>query len=295
MKYSPLLTVGMATYDDSEGTYWSVQNLQSSHPEVVEKLALVVVDNHPGSPHSEHVRSLLHSKPTQKPGCFTHVDYVELPFPVGTSAPRNKVFETSRAPYTLCMDSHVYFPRLISRPHSPLLRLLNFLSSYEQQYNRQCPHLLSGPLMYDNFESFSTHFNSIWRSGMWGTWDTDQRGLNPDNRPFEIEANGLGMFIAATDLWLGFHPDQKNFGGEEHYIHQKYRHYGRSCLCLPFMRWGHRFFKPPEQNGTPYPQANESRISNYFMGLLELGLELAPCHHHFFEDMTPPDTNPPRS
>ena len=36
----------------------------------------------------------------------------------------------------------------------------------------------------------------------------------------------------------------REFGGEEWYIHEKYRQAGAKCLCLPFLRWQHRFADP---------------------------------------------------
>jgi hypothetical protein len=61
---------------------------------------------------------------------------------------------------------------------------------------------------------------------------------------------GLGVFSCRKAAWLGFNPAFRGFGGEEGYIHEKFRQAGARTLCLPFLRWGHRFGRPA---GVPYP------------------------------------------
>ena len=89
---------------------------------------------------------------------------------------------------------------------------------------------------------------------------------------------GLGLFSCRKDAWPGFHPEFRGFGGEEGYIHQKFRNLGRRCLCLPWLRWVHRFGRPA---GAPYPMRLQNRITNYLIGHRELGLDEAPVIEHF--------------
>jgi hypothetical protein len=91
---------------------------------------------------------------------------------------------------------------------------------------------------------------------------------------------GLGLFTCRRDAWLGFSPHFRGFGGEEMYIHEKYRQAGAEALCLPFLRWGHRFGRP---NGIPYVKilTRWNKIRNYVIGLQELGLPLDRCYEHF--------------
>jgi hypothetical protein len=49
-------------------------------------------------------------------------------------------------------------------------------------------------------------------------------------------------------------------------------------LCLPFLRWMHRFSRPM---GVPYPNRWEDRIRNYLIGFGELGWNTAPILEHF--------------
>jgi hypothetical protein len=88
----------------------------------------------------------------------------------------------------------------------------------------------------------------------------------------------MGVFACRKDAWLGFNPRFRGFGGEEVYIHEKFRQAGRKAMCLPFLRWVHRFGRP---DGIPYKPVWEDRIFNYLMGHAELGLDPAPVFEHF--------------
>src|SRR5438477_12942369 len=89
---------------------------------------------------------------------------------------------------------------------------------------------------------------------------------------------GLGAFSCLKQAWLGFQPGFRGFGGEEGYIHEKFRQAGRRCLCLPWLRWMHRFGRP---RGVPYRLTVEDKLRNYVLGHAELGLDLAPVLEHF--------------
>lgn len=107
-------------------------------------------------------------------------------------------------------------------------------------------------------------------------------GVNPEDPIFEIPAQGLGLFISAKDSWLGFNPYHKHFGGEECYIHEKYRMAGRKTYCIPFMGWRHRFGRP---EGPRYPISREGKMRNYVLEFQELGLDLEPIRKHFIDEI----------
>ncbi|MBV9688709.1 MAG: glycosyltransferase [Ktedonobacteraceae bacterium] len=123
-----------------------------------------------------------------------------------------------------------------------------------------------------------------WGTQMWGTWGRDPRGQDQDGEPFEIPMQGLGVFSCLKSAWPGFHPDFRGFGGEEGYIHEKFRQAGHRTLCLPWLRWIHRFGRPA---GVTYPFTLEDRIRNYVIGFTELGLELTPILQHFSHYLPP--------
>jgi hypothetical protein len=113
---------------------------------------------------------------------------------------------------------------------------------------------------------------------MWGTWAEDPRAKDIEGEPFEIPMQGMGLFASRRDAWLGFNPEFRGFGGEEGYIQEKYRQAGHRTLCLPFLRWMHRFNRPM---GTPYRNQWEDRVRNYIIGFRELGLPVDDIIRHF--------------
>lgn len=252
------MTIGMATYDDFDGVYFTVQSLRHYHSEALRDCEIIVVDNRPDSPAGEATKTFVRGIGGR---------YVSMPEPTGTSQSRNRIFEESAAAAVLVIDSHVQIQA------GALSKLLDYYKA-----NPDSNDLLSGPLLYDDLRSCATHFDDIWRGEMWGAWGYDLREKSGD--PFPIPGMGLGLFSCRRDAWLGFNPDFRGFGGEEMYIHEKYRQSGRQCLCLPWLRWSHRFGRP---NGVPYHCSRESKVRNYILGLTELGIPLDRCREHFLE------------
>lgn len=255
------LTIGMATYDDYDGVYFSLQALRMYHPEVMDRVELLVIDNHPDGPCSRSLKDL--------DGWLPNYRYIPEPLLNGTSQSRNRVFAEAAGEIVLCMDCHVFIEP------GALRRLIAYFDA-----NPETRDLVQGPLVADDLKNISTHFKASWGAGMFGQWDRDARGENPDNDPFEIPMQGLGLFACRRQAWLGFHKDFRGFGGEEGYIHEKYRQHGARALCLPFLRWLHRFARPM---GVPYPLPWEDRIRNYVIGRNELGMPIDDVEAHFTE------------
>jgi hypothetical protein len=120
----------------------------------------------------------------------------------------------------------------------------------------------------------------VWRGEMFGIWGTDLQLLEPDGsgEPREILMHGQGLFTCRREAWLGFHRDSAGFGGEEGYIHQKYRNAGRATRLLPFLKWVHRF---PRTQSIQFPCTRYHKIRNYLLGWAEVGLPLEPLLEHF--------------
>jgi hypothetical protein len=253
------LTIGMATHDDYDGVYFTIQSLRMHHPEVLDQIEFVIIDNNPTSNHGKALREL--TDWIQEP-----LQY--LPFTkYKSSTIKNKVFELADTPYVLCMDCHVLLAQ------GSLKKLIDFYDQKKDQGN-----LLQGPLIYDDLKNYSTHFDFTWSDYMWGTWQTNKRGEDPNGEPFEIFNQGMGLFSCRKESWLGFNKDFRGFGGEEGYIHKKYQKAGKKVMCLPFLRWLHRFGRP---NAGNYPNNLEDRYRNYLMGFLELGIDTMEMKDHF--------------
>ncbi len=177
------------------------------------------------------------------------------------------LFREATSEFVLCVDSHVLIPA------GGLSRLIDYLKAH-----RDTRDLLQGPLICDDLRTLFTHFATEWRGGMYGTWATDDRGIDPDGEPFEIPMQGLGLFVCRRDAWPGLNPRMSGFGGEEGYLHEKVRRGGGRVLCLPFLGWVHRFRRA---NAVQYPNLWDDRIRNYVIAFDELGWDLAPMIDHF--------------
>jgi Glycosyl transferase family 2/Glycosyltransferase family 25 (LPS biosynthesis protein) len=258
------LSIGMATYDDYDGVYFTVMAIRLYHPEVAADTEIIVVDNHPGGSCAEALKGL----ESWVPG------YRYIPFDrVRGTAARDLVFREATGEFVLCMDSHVMLAP------GALRQLMDYF-----QANPGTPDLLQGPLLYDDLRTLSTHMDRTWSTGMYGVWGSDGRAQDPAAPPFEIPMQGLGVFACRKAAWPGFNPRLKGFGGEEGYIQEKFRRAGGRALCLPFLRWLHRFGRP---GGVPYENTWEDRIRNYFIIADELGIDPSPAVAHFCAHLGP--------
>jgi glycosyltransferase involved in cell wall biosynthesis len=252
------LTIGMATYDDYDGVYFTLQSIRLYHPEILDDAEFLVVDNHPDGPCAQVLKALENSIPNYR--------YVPKNDVSGTAV-RDAVFREASGEIVLCIDCHVMIAK------GALKRLLDYFDSHPGSRD-----LLQGPLLFDSMTKIATHFTPKWRAGMYGYWNTAPAVAAGNEAPFEITMQGLGLFACRRDAWPGFNPAFRGFGGEEGYIHEKFRRRGGRTLCLPFLQWMHRFNRPL---GHPYANRWEDRIRNYFIGFRELGWDTRPITEHF--------------
>ena len=254
------LTIGMATFDDFEGVFFTIQALRLANLDILDDLDFIVLDNRPDS----------HEGKATKQFCETaRVRYFEATERRSTAI-RTRIFELAEAEVALSIDPHVLLePGTIKR----------LIAYFEDNTTLQLVH---GPMLYDQIKGHdpACRMDPVWRDNMFGTWQCDERGNDPEGDPFEIEMMGLGLFACRVDVWPGFHPLFKGFGGEEGYIHEKVRQMGGVILCLPFLRWVHRFQRP---RGLSYPLVIEERIANYLIGWRELDIPPDDIIAHFGE------------
>jgi len=263
------LTIGMATYDDYDGVFFTLQALRMYHPEIIEDAEFLVVDNHPEGPCAEPLKQL--------ETAIGNYRYIPFNHWRGTTT-RGFVFEEANAELVLCIDCHIFIvPGAVKK-------LISYCEAHPDSKD-----LLQGPLVYDDLETCSTHFEPKWRQGMYGCWATEDRGKDPDVEPFEIPMQGLGLFACRRLAWPGFNRRFRGFGGEEGYLHEKFRQAGGRSLCLPFLRWMHRFNRPM---GVPYMNRWDDRLRNYLIGFTELGWDTGPIEEHFNEFLGPSVAGP---
>lgn len=303
----PKLTIGMAHYDDYDGVYFTIHNLRINHSAFLPDVEIIVIDNSPHLPSGKAVEKLCNSMDGVR-----YVPYVET---VGAANSKQRVFQEAAAPVVVVMDCHVM-------PRWP-----NFCNSVIKYFESNTDNLIQGPLFSNSLTYSYTHFDPIWRGEMLGIWGSARKladgriasvqqhdgavltfimsgdrnapvdpsdwasakamGMFEDDEEFEIPAQGMGLFIARKESWLGFNEDFRGFGGEEYYIHTKYWNSGRKCLCVPKFGWIHRFDRP---NGIKYPLTVSDKVRNYVLGHIEVGLPLHQIKQHFVTNGKFPET-----
>ena len=255
------LTIGSAVYDDPQGIWYTYQSLRLNNNDILQDLEFIVIDNNPSSKEGRATKEVC-----RKFGA-KYIPYTKKT----TTACRNEIFSNATGLFTMSLDSHVLLePDTIKK----------FIAYTED--NPETEDLLQGPMLHDSLGvgAMETHMKPEWRDDMFGIWSKDARGFNPDNEPFEIPMHGLGAFACKTDAWLKFFPLFKGFGGEEGYIHEKFRNAGRKTLCLPFFRWLHRF---RVQESVTYPLKIEDRVRNYALGHLDNGKDVEEVRNYFLQ------------
>jgi len=247
------ITIGMAVFNDYSGVFFTIEAIRFYHPEIQPEI--IVIDNSPNTRQGKRTREFIRS---------IGAKYVPYTDKIGTSV-REQVYRHATTPYVLIVDSHVLIaPEAIAK-------LVDYYGS-----NPTTPNLLHGVLVSDDMTAYSTHLEPGWGSKrMYGEWGADQRGADPDGLPFEIHAAGMGLWSCRRDAWLGLNPAFRGFGGEEGYIHHKWRQAGRKVLCLPFLRYLHRFGR-----SGPVPKTKDT-YRNYLIGWKELGLDTKEIEEYF--------------
>ena len=258
------LTIGIPVYDDFDGIFFTVQSLRLYHD--LDGVEILVVDNSPDS---------AHGKATAKFCATTGVCYHPYDEKRGSAPAKQEIFAQAAGEWVLCLDSHV-----LLAPGS-----LDAFRAYVRAHS-ESTDLVHGVLLHDDLEKISTHWKieedgePLWSDGILGQWATDERGRDPHGPPFEVEVSGMGCFASRREDFPGFPPSFHGFGAEEVYVHERIRQRGDRCLCLPPLRWIHRFVRP---GGTPYPNAVHERFANYLVGHRVNGRDETALIKHYRE------------
>jgi hypothetical protein len=240
------LTVALATYRDFDGVYFTLQSLRAHHGTGFD---ILVLDNAPE-------RCIRTEQVTRAVGGT----YYHRPDLNGTSKSRDALFHLAQTPWVMVCDSHVLFEP------GAIARLIGLSHEHPRDF-------LTGPLIHDDGKGISTHWRPTTPPGLWGVWDFDHLAI--ESKPFDIPMQGLGCFAMAREAWPGFHPLSRGFGGEEGYIHEKVRRAGGRVLCVPQLRWRHRFRDVGgfDKNPTPYAALSADHAFNLLIQHRELGID----------------------
>ncbi len=246
-----LLTIGMATYDDYDGVFFTIQSLRMHHPICqTDMVEFVVINNNPTGKHSDALKKFCKS-----------IGATYVPHSNVTSFSKYKIAGYATGEYVLIMDCHVLLT---------LTSVDELLKYYDE--TPDCRNLVQGTLIYTDLKTRSTHFKPEWRGHMWGTWACNKEGLE-SGKPFSIPMQGMGLLSFQRKHWPGIHTEFRGFGAEEGYIAEKFRKNGGDNVCLPQLEWMHRFDRP---NGVPFRLTLEDRVFNYFLGWMDIGGENHP-------------------
>jgi hypothetical protein len=320
------LTVGMATYDDFDGVYFTIQALRLYHPAIHE---IIVVDNRPESPDGQMTGRFVR-------GSVANGRYIPFADVIGTAAPRDRVFREATGDIVCCVDSHVLL-------HPGAIEHL--LAYFETRPASK--DLVSGPMHYDG-GGFATHFQDQWRAQMWGVWDRAWEcpcgelfsvvgGQHPDGReqllfqPIFGERTARHFLTACPKCHRDYPRDLGYSGHEQPLTAAGYRCDLADPFDIPAMglglfacrreawpgfnpefrgfggeefyihekcrRAGGRCVCIPQLGWThrfgrphdmPYPNTMWDRVRNYVIGHRELGLSLDRLTEHFLTNGTFP-------
>jgi hypothetical protein len=253
-----MFTVGIATYDDYSGLYFTIQSLRLYHQLVNE---IIIIDNNPNS--EDGNLNKLFSTYGSDNFKIKYVKYEDKK----TSFCKEQVFKYASNEYVVVCDSHIlFYPKAFNK-------LQKFYNKHHKKYD-----FIQGPLIYDNNLKISTHLKPEWGSHFYGVWDTKIT----NDEWFEIPAQGMGVFSCKKNEWLGFNKLFTGFGGEEYYIHEKYKQAGGRCICVNGFRWMHRFNKPDKAT---FPNNLEDRFRNYIIGRIELNQKYDDVIYAFSEQL----------
>lgn len=251
------LTIGMATYDDYDGVYFTIQAIRM-YQNLPENTEFIVIDNNPGSRHSNALNGLAKGVKGLK---VIPIDDRKSSFV------KYDLFKYAANDIVLGLDCHVLLETGF------IDSLMEFWSK-----NQGSKSLLSGPVLMNDKISVSTHMDQKWRTHDFGTWGTNHEGMK-NEVPFEIPMQGMGCYSVWRESWPGVNPHFKGFGGEEWYVSQKIKQAGGNVLCHPKMKWMHRFDWPVRT----FPLSLEDKIINYYRGWLEL---YGDENHPMIKEMT---------
>ncbi len=252
------LTIGMAVYKNFEQVWFTLQALRMYQN--IADIELIVIDNFGDDSLRDFIRDWMTNG-------IMPVRYVRYTVVQGPANAKNRIFVESTGEWVLVIDSHVMLAP------GAVQKLKNWIDR-----NPHCRDLLHGPLLYDDLHTTADAMNNEWRGGMWGTWRNAV--VDTAAEPYSIPMHGMGLFACRRDAWLGFNPDFRGFGGEEGYIHTKFRQAGRDILLLPFLRWCHYFQTRNGIVSAPYIPMLADKIRNYKIGFQELGLDTSNLEYN---------------
>lgn len=291
------LTVGMPHHSDFYGVDMTLNCLLENHD--LTDTELLVIDNSPDNEHGQQVAKLC-----EKLG----VSYYPYEEKFGTAAAKNQVFRRATGQSVLLIDCHVRILNDGVRKFrewmetdsddlftGPLVKdgLQGWYTHFDLQWRNRMwgtwgtawvtpdgryfslsnKDLVAGIFRPITLETFPKDFDIGYSPVVKGHEKAlIARGFRPvgEDDYFDIPAQGCGLMGCRKSAWRGFNDEFEGFGGEEGYIHEKFRSTGNRVRFLPFLQWRHRFGKVGRKG---YSINAFDPARNYLIGFRELGLD----------------------
>ncbi len=238
------LTVAMATYDDFDGVFFTIQSLRFHHA-LPPETEFLILDNHAAGLHSAQLVKFARDVPGMRIVPVT--DRV-------SSFVKYDAFDLAQGEIILGLDCHV----LLKAGFIP--ELLDYFAARPDSRD-----LLTGPIIYNALTGTSVKMNPVWRGHDFGTWADDHPAM-ATGQPFEVPMMGMGCYAFRRANAPRVPHHFRGFGAEEWYLAERTRQNGGRVICHPSLVWHHRFEWPPHC----FPVRLHDRVANYYRGWLEL-------------------------
>ncbi|NBW09705.1 MAG: glycosyltransferase family 2 protein [Caulobacteraceae bacterium] len=257
---NPKLTIGMATYDDAQGVWWTLASLRAHHVDPHDDdVELLVIDDMPGG-----------CEETRRVCALSSARYVRHSKNLGPAHAKNTIWEHARGEYVLMLDCHV----LLVPDHIEYL-----LAGIEQ--DRVGSDMWVGPLRNESGAIIATELAPRIRGDFFGTWHV--QASTELVRP--VHAHGSAYAFMRRSRWPGFSNHFRGFAGEEIYIHDKVRQQGGSVIYHTALGWVHRFAR---FGAVPYKLTLNDKCRNYLIAAYECGWNVEQFATYFAKRL-PPD------
>ena len=238
----PVVSVCIATHDEYENTWNTITSILLHDNDLVDEI--VICDNSPaGSKHAELLKR--QCRGIQK------VVWDRIVAPPSALLYKDRAIRKSSGDVIIVCDCHVQF-------HEGAIKsVVDYFRA-----NRNSKNLIMGPcynsavhlyatnqMLYSNEpyeipESANVRQGVVMRGGTYGVWVTDNRALNPESAPFEIQQQGTGAMAFHRNAWTTPLRSFYGHGGTETWIMERFRQNGGKVLCHPKFRWVHQWGRP---------------------------------------------------
>lgn len=211
------LCVALVVVGGVEGVRSTVHALRLYHPEVVERINLLILDEHPESPVAPLLNALEETVPNLR-----YVPY----YARGSATPEDVIFTEADADIVLCGESHSLLEA------GALAALIAWFDAHPTSSD-----LLQGTLLGDDLAAVAGGALETGADrGLDGSVSAAGGAPGQGATPSSTRARGFGLFACRREVWAARDPDARlGTGG----LLEQPKH-GDGARCRPALRWTRR-------------------------------------------------------